>query len=166
LVGDAFFGYFFAIRQLIFVLPAAVILASFGFEVQLARHRRSALALATLFLLVSLYSDVHFLFRPREDWKKTADFISSELKPGECYTAVPQGASSFLEFFQPSLTKHECRSGEITDTAVTVAISPYATLKEIKQSRKHLLVDHFSLMLSIRGLTPYVQVWRKQAPKH
>jgi hypothetical protein len=68
IAGDLAFGYFPAIRQLIFVLTPLVLLFIAGAEVLGPKGG----LLAGAFLATCLYADVNWFLKPREDWQAAA----------------------------------------------------------------------------------------------
>ena len=92
--ADAYFGYFLAARQMIFVLvPISVLLAA-CMEV-----RRGAWLVPAALLLAMVYEDVHWIRRPGEGWQAAA----AQLKQASCTIFVPSGARTMYVFFEPQL---------------------------------------------------------------
>jgi hypothetical protein len=109
--ANAALHYFFATRQLIFIVPALALLFTKG----------AGRWLVAAFLAASLYEDVQWFRRPREDWQAAADAIQREVSQGAC--VVFQGDSTpVYEFFYPSFAQHHC-SG--TDAYTVTGTSPY-----------------------------------------
>jgi mannosyltransferase len=86
------FDYFFAIRQLVYVVPALVLLFC-------AAPRWVVAA----FLVVSLYSDMVWYRRPREDWAAASSAIAEE----RCVQFVGDSHKLFV-FFRPELAGRSC----------------------------------------------------------
>ena len=78
LIADAAFGYFPAIRQIIFVLAPLALLFTVGVEALFARWPKAALALAAALLIAGVVGNVNFFRRPREDWRAAAAVIANE----------------------------------------------------------------------------------------
>ncbi len=78
--ADAYFGYFLAARQMIFVLvPISVLIAA------CMDLRRWAFVLPVALLLAMVYEDVHWIRRPGEGWQAAA----AQLKEASCTIFVP-----------------------------------------------------------------------------
>jgi hypothetical protein len=90
------FDYFFAIRQLVYVVPALVLL--------FCAAPRWVVA---VFLVVSLYSDVAWYLRPREDWSAASDAIVAEASETACVQFVGDSQKLFV-FFRPELARRLC----------------------------------------------------------
>ena len=65
LLADWMFGYFLAMRQMIFLLAPLAILFASGLEVLAARWRMPATVYGCLSIAILVYGDVHFFARPR-----------------------------------------------------------------------------------------------------
>jgi uncharacterized membrane protein len=158
--ADAAFGYFFAIRQLIFVLPALAMLAAFGLDAYMAKHEKAAVTVVTALFLTFLYSDFRFLTRPREDWQQASKMVETEVRTGACYDPLPESSGSLFEFFYPSLARHRCAT-TAQEHETVVATSPYANLNEIEQRRTELHKAHFRLVNPNLNRQPLVQLWQR-----
>ena len=73
--ADAWFGYFLAIRQMIFVLAPLALLFTAGVE---ALPRRPAAILTAALLITLVVGNISFFRRPREDWRTAAAILASE----------------------------------------------------------------------------------------
>jgi mannosyltransferase len=93
-LANTAFDYFFAIRQLIYILPALALLL----------HGRWAIA---AFLIASIYSNIIWLIRPREDWAAASAAIATEVSRGACVQFVGDSEKLFV-FFRPDLASHLC----------------------------------------------------------
>ncbi|HEY1945505.1 MAG TPA: hypothetical protein VGG97_00755 [Bryobacteraceae bacterium] len=160
--ADAAFGYFFAIRQMIFVLPALAMLAAFGLEAYMAKHGKAAVTVVTVLFVTFLYSNFRFLTRPREDWQQASKVVETQVRAGACYVPLPESSGSLFEFFRPSLARHRC----VTTTQehrneIVVATSPYANLNEIQLRRTELHKANFRLVIRDLNQQPLVQLWQR-----
>jgi hypothetical protein len=109
--ADAYFGYFLAARQMIFVLvPISVLIAA------CAEVRRWGLLVPVALLGAMLYEDVHWIQRPGESWQAAA----AQLKEASCTIFVPTGARTMYVFYEPQL--RVCDENSLT-TAGTVALA-------------------------------------------
>ena len=103
--------YFFATRQLIFILPALALLFTLG----------GNRVLLVAFLSVSLYADVQWFRKPRENWQAAADAIDKEVTNGACVKFLNDTTPVHL-FFHPQLAEHICSAPK---DRVVIATSPY-----------------------------------------
>ena len=94
--ANSVFDYFFAVRQLIYILPAVAILFC-------VFPRKLLLG----FLILSLYSDVTWLMRPREDWSAASDAIATAVSESGCVQFVGDSRKLFA-FFRPELAARTC----------------------------------------------------------
>ncbi len=113
-VANTVFGYFFAVRQMIYVLAPLALLFVAGTE----SLRTRGWALLALFLVASVYEDVNWFHKPREDWQAAAQAIPAE----GCVQFVPKDAELMYTYFRPELAGRKCSGGE---AEVVLAISPY-----------------------------------------
>ncbi len=123
--ADQHFGYFFAIRQILFVLPPLTLLAARGLERQAQHQPRPALAGGILLLLVLFIGDIQFFRKPREDWEKAAQILQTLAQQGSCLLFVPADSEPLYEFFVPKLHHYSCKDPGTRSTTMAVAISPY-----------------------------------------
>ena len=103
------FDYFFAIRQLLYIVPVLALLLSVG-----PRYVVAA------FLVASLYADVSWYLRPREDWSAASNAVEEQTK-GNCVKFVGDSQKLFA-FFRPELAARICRPDA---TRVVLAGSTY-----------------------------------------
>jgi hypothetical protein len=122
---DFAFGYFFAIRQVIFVLPALALLASAARPV-----------LIVALLAASLVSDVRMFLGPRDDWDLAARALRDT---GECVVAVPPASMKPYTFFEPL---RACSGGE---PSAVLAVAPGADPADERRA---------VIELERRGLSP------------
>lgn len=95
-VANIAFNYFFAIRQLIYTLPALAILFS-------VKPRHFLLP----FLAAALYGDVSWYLRPREDWSAASNAIAAAVPERGCVQFVGDSQKLFV-FFRPELAARTC----------------------------------------------------------
>ena len=122
---DFAFGYFFAIRQAIFVLPALALLASAGRPV-----------LIVPLLAASLVSDVRMFLRPRDDWALAARTLRAT---GSCIVTVPPTSLGLYTFFEP------LRACSGNEPSAVLAVTPGAASADEQQA---------AIELDRRGLAP------------
>jgi uncharacterized membrane protein len=128
LLADVMFGYFLAIRQMIFVLAPLAILCAAGWEVLMARRRIPAAIYGCLLLSILVYEDFEFFARPREDWQAASNLLAQEINQGRCAIFLPADSDRLYEFFNPDVSNRACPSDLTTARAVTVAVSPYESI--------------------------------------
>jgi 4-amino-4-deoxy-L-arabinose transferase-like glycosyltransferase len=123
LTADVAFGYFVAIRQMIFALPALCILAAEGLSLLPLAPRAALLA-------VLLFCDVRLITRPHEDWAAAAHSARTLLAVADCAVVAPANLAELYEFFEPSLKHRRCRDyPRDVDTALAIT-SPYTSAPE------------------------------------
>jgi len=115
--SNAALHYFFATRQLIYVLPALALLFTLGAE----STRNYGKVLLVAFLAASLYEDIQWFRKPREDWQAAADALQREVTGGACVTFLADTTPVYL-FFHPQLAAHVCSGPQ---DRVVIATSPY-----------------------------------------
>ena len=138
LLADGLFGYFLAIRQMIFVLAPLAILFAAGLEFLIARWRMPAAIYGCLSIAILIYENVHFFARPREDWKAASNLLAQEGLQGRCAIFLPSDSARLYEFFNPDVSNRPCPSDLATARVVTVAISPYESAAAQKELQVHL----------------------------
>jgi hypothetical protein len=126
IAGDLFFGYFLAIRQMLFIVAPLALLCVLGVE---SRPRTGSILsdrFAGIVLIATLIAgDIVFLRRPREDWGAAARFLSAAAERGACLAFVPDD-STLYEFFEPRLAASHCHAGSLPQAhEVDLAINPY-----------------------------------------
>ncbi len=98
-LADYALHYFFAVRQMIFVLPAAAVLfARSGYGLLIAA-----------FLGASVYTNADWFRKPHEDWGAAADVIQREVEAGACVRFLGDSTPVY-EYFYPSLAQHRCNA--------------------------------------------------------
>jgi hypothetical protein len=128
---DAIFNYFFAERQLLFAMPALILLAAQGFE-RLARRAAWALAaifLVAIFLVSAAVTDFRQASIPRDDLASTAGAIASLLPSDACLLAQPPEQIAFYLFFHPELQTRVC-SGKVASREILAVTSVYTQPQE------------------------------------
>jgi hypothetical protein len=126
IAGDLLFGYFVAIRQVLFIVAPLALLSVLGVE---SLPRTSSLfpgRIAAIVLLATvIVGDISFLRRPREDWEAAARVLAEAANRGACLMFVPD-TSSLYEFFQPRVSEARCTTESLQRVSeVDVAINPY-----------------------------------------
>jgi len=147
---DAFFGYFLAARQMIFVLvPISVLL------IACAEVRWAWLVPVALFIAM-VYEDVHWIRRPGEGWQAAA----SQLKAADCSIFAPSGTRTLYLFFEPRL--RECDENTLTTAgAVVLAMSPDQPESLAAVARRKLDLAGFHKVADLRSADPRVELYRR-----
>jgi uncharacterized membrane protein len=125
LAADAAFGYFFAIRQFLFLLPGLVLLAVEGLRSVYKRHTSHAWLVGTAVLCLAVWNDAGLFRKPREDWASAARMM--ERAGVDCVTVVPESSLALYRFFAPSLRR--C-SAEREWRSMAMAVTPYSSLAD------------------------------------
>jgi uncharacterized membrane protein len=115
---DAAFNYFFADRQLLFAMPALLLLAA-----QPLRREAIAVGLVAIFLIAAAIKDFRQTVTPRDDLAATADAISAHLPPDGCIQAQPPGHIDYYLFFRPELQTRVCKADYAAPEVMLVASS-------------------------------------------
>lgn len=145
--ADLLFDYFFAIRQVILILPPLAITSSAGIELLWERKgTRVAAGCIALLVALDLAYAVRWFTKPAENWALAAATLKRSVASG-CFIALPPGSAHYYEFFQPELAAHECTSlDSFREPRVVLAIGPY--LIQTQQEKKietNLRASHYRL---------------------
>lgn len=132
--ADAWFDYFLAARQFIWVLPAVAMLAAASVE----WRPRVGFALAAILALLCVRYSVLFFTTPREDWQAAANAIEEQVRQGACLTVAPAESTALYEFFRPELRRARC-----TAPRMLLVITPYTTSDQRLAAVAALTADHF-----------------------
>jgi hypothetical protein len=115
------FGYFLAIRQFVWVLPAAAVLAAAGFE----HRRRTAAVLAVALLAVSGVKSYKYFRTVNEDWEAAARALGEAVAGAQCASVDTPDQSVLYQVFEKNLKEKQCAAPPARGRMV-LAISPYA----------------------------------------
>ena len=127
ILGNLLFHYFFATRQLFFIIPPLCLLATEGIRA-LQNGWRPVVAV-TLAAVACVY-DVRWFSHSKEDWSLPAAQARRVVVPGTCVLAVPKAAADFYRLYEPSLPFCSEHGGSKVSV---VLVAPYAT-KEQRES--------------------------------
>lgn len=152
LIADALFGYFPAIRQIIFVLAPLALLFAVGVEALFARWPKAALALAAAVLVAGVVGNVNFFRRPREDWRAAAAILASE----PCVIYSPADSGPYYSFFIPELAQRDCTG---TPARVALVISPYALNNDFAGRQRQLTDAGYVKRAEFNPATPRVEIY-------
>jgi mannosyltransferase len=125
---DATFDYFFAVRQLIHVLPALALLAAEGLRDLCARRRVLGAILVAALLGTCVVGDLRWFSRPREDWQLAASSLKA-VSQGPCVLFAPADSVDIYAFFEPDLRSRDCATQ--LQRSVILALSPYSPPSEV-----------------------------------
>lgn len=121
LLADLRFHYFFAIRQMLFVIPPLCVLAGEGLQA-LQKGWRPLVALA-LTAAACIY-DVRWFGHSNENWKLPATEARRLVTAGTCVQVTPHAAADLYRLYEPSLPFcPEEGGGKVS----VMLVSPYAT---------------------------------------
>lgn len=117
LVADAWFGYFLAARQFLWVLPPLAILAGSA-----VRRNKFGPALGGLLVAVCIWHTTQFFTRQHENWQVAAAAIHTTTCQGACLAVAPREWVGFYKFFHPDLDLEPCDSSRLI-----VVVTPYSS---------------------------------------
>jgi uncharacterized membrane protein len=137
---DAFSGYFFAVRQVLFVLPALLLLATAGLAVtRLAWWQTGLLA---IFLVASLVKDVRYLRSPGEDWPGASRALLAATGNGACAVVPSPEPKEMYQLFEPGLSGRFCDATESSGPVVIVK-SRYTLASSLEETTRALTTKGF-----------------------
>lgn len=162
IAGDLFFGYFLAIRQMLFLVAPLALLSVVGVE---SRPRTGSILsdrLVGVALLATLIvGDIAFLRRPREDWGAAAKLLEAAADRGACLMFVPDD-STLYEFFEPRLVASHCRPASLPQAhEVALAINPYDA-GQAQSAIDRLAAVGFTRMSVRNPQGPQIYVYRRR----
>ncbi len=134
LAVDAYFDYFLAARQMIFILPALVLLAVEGVKALYEWRKAAGAALLSVIVVAAYTYDTKWFSRPRENYQLAAAALRSTSANDACIMYIPAGVARVYAFFEPSLSSRTCepRQAFTGNERVVLAIAPVAPTSEIK----------------------------------
>ena len=149
--ADAYFGYFLAARQMIFVLvPISVLLVA-------CMEVRWSWVVAAL-LLAMVYEDVRWIRRPGEGWQAAAaELVVNQQKDASCTMFVPGGARTMYVFFEPQL--RTCDENTLADHG-TVALA-VSSDQASSDARQKLDRAGFRKVADLRTTDPRIELYRR-----
>lgn len=105
--ADATFNYFFAIRQVMYMLPFLLILVAEGARILWQHHRVSALALLITFAGASITKDYSYLADDTENWERLSTVLMDSAGEG-CILLPPGNTLVLYQFFRPEVQQRLC----------------------------------------------------------
>ena len=150
--ADAWFGYFLAIRQMIFVLAPLALLFTAGME---ALPCRPAWCLTVALLITLMIGNISFFRRPREDWDTAAAILANEA----CVVYSPPDSRNLYAFFVPDLARRECAPGQ--QPRVALAISPYEPKDSVTARQRQLTDSGYTERADFNPATPRIEIYTR-----
>ncbi len=140
LATDLTFGYFFAIRQIMFILVPIILLAAAGIESLLEEKRPRVLAvLLTLFAMGAMVKNVRYFSDRSEDWSAAAVALKQATDTGACLQYAGADDPRFYTFFERSLAQHICPTSAASITLIAVPSTRYTAIKDLQEKQAGLL---------------------------
>ncbi|MGJ5818026.1 glycosyltransferase family 39 protein [Paludibaculum fermentans] len=164
LAADAWFGYFFAIRQLIFILPALVILAAEGSRLLIVQHRQLGTIALTLLLLAATAGNFRHIRTKGENWALAASVLKLATDSRACALVAPRAHLALYSHFQPGLASRTCLADLTRQPVVIAATSPYTTPSEARRLWQQLSDAGFESSYHTRAGGTNIYVLRRQTP--
>ena len=150
--ADAWFGYFLAIRQMIFVLAPLALLFAAGVE---ALPRRPAAIFTAALLITLVVGNISFFRRSREDWRTAAVILANET----CIVYSPPDSRNLYAFFVPDLANRECAPGQ--QPRVALAISPYEPKDSVTERQRLLTNSGYTERADFNPATPRIEIYTR-----
>ena len=147
------FGYFFAIRQIVFVLAPLALLFAAGVE---SLEPRAGALLAAALVIATLAGNASFFRRPREDWSRAAALLAAE----QCVVYSPADSRQLYTFFLPALATRECAPASAR--RVALAVSPYIVNNPASEARRQLTGSGFAKRAELNAATPHIEVYERR----
>jgi 4-amino-4-deoxy-L-arabinose transferase-like glycosyltransferase len=118
IAADAASNYFFAVRQVLFVLPALMLLATAG----LPSVRRDwwQSGLLAVFVVASVAKDVRYFRSPGEDWPGAARALLAATSQGACAVVPSPEPREMYQLFEPGLRGRFCSASDAAGPVVIV----------------------------------------------
>jgi hypothetical protein len=165
LVTDIAARYFFASRQLIFIIPALVLFAAEGLGVLLLRRPVAGTVLLVSLTLAIVVPDARVFVNPRENWALAAEMLRTRSARGGCILVAPPEWPLYL-FFMPNLGRWRCREDLNGAQEVIWAVTPATTTSQLSETRRRLEIHGFVLDpgTQISGITRIRAFKRRAEP--
>lgn len=164
LAVDAWFGYFFAIRQLIFILPALVILSAEGSRLLLAQQPKFGAAVLAAVLLASTAHTYRHIRTQDENWALAASVLRFATNNQTCAIISPQAHLPLYSHFQPELQRRGCPSDLSRQSVIIAATSPYTTTEEARHLWQQLYSEGFENSYRTHAGGTSIYVLRRRMP--
>lgn len=159
---DWAFGYFLAIRQMIFALTPLVILFCWGVESLAESRKKLALGLAGVFFAGAVYADIQMFLRPRENWQAAATQLKAEVAQGACIIFEPADFEAYYTFFSQELSSSKCPPDGLQNyRRVAIAVSPRHYSTDLGHQEIELSNLGMSRQRNLGSVLPDVEVFTK-----
>ncbi len=125
LAADASFHYFFAIRQVIYMVPFLLLLSAEGAATLWAIPRCKPLAAAMVAVLAgaAITKDYRHLTDRNEDWNRLSRRLS-QLGADGCILIPQADDLALYEFFEPEIARELCK-GSLSSNRIVIPLHPY-----------------------------------------
>jgi 4-amino-4-deoxy-L-arabinose transferase-like glycosyltransferase len=112
LLADAWKGYFFAARQILFAAPLLVVLAGVGLWQCFEKSRGAATVLLIALCVLFIKSDVSIAATNTENWEAAANALERTSDQGYClkFAAEHLGGAALYAVYVPGLSSRVCGS--------------------------------------------------------
>lgn len=152
--ANTVFHYFFATRQVIYILPILAVLFVAGAE----KLGKPGCVLLAAFLAASLYEDVSWFRKPHENWQAAADHAASQTTPASCIQFTGDSVPIFY-YFHPEFAQRRC-TPELADRVV-LAVTPYREDQDYPSASAALAAHGLRKQSEQSFDGPRVEVWAK-----
>ena len=161
LVADYCFGYFLAVRQMIYVIVPISLLGALGIQSIMQRKVIVAKSFMGFLICACLLSSISFYMRPREDWKATSQRIRAEAEKGACVVLSPPTSAYIYRFFLPYFSQYTCPPDFINFKTVALVSSPYQAPTDRLSVEAKFAGEHWREVRRYRFNGPEVVVFQK-----
>jgi hypothetical protein len=109
LLADAQFNYFFAIRQIMYMVPFLLLIMADGITTlwERPRYRGPTAILVIVFIVASITKDYHHLTDRNEDWNRLSGALIHVVEHG-CILLPSGDDATKYSIFRPDITQHLC----------------------------------------------------------
>jgi uncharacterized membrane protein len=158
LLVDGVYGYFLAIRQMIFVVAPLSVIVALAVE----RGGRLGLVLGLAFAVAAVWNDVGLFNRPREDWRLAATILKTEVAQGACVLVYPAKSLRFYTFFLPELSQYECSNGGFErKDRIALALDPYGLRQEHFAVEQQVAKSGFFKVRELNAMGPRIEIFQR-----
>jgi 4-amino-4-deoxy-L-arabinose transferase-like glycosyltransferase len=140
LIADALFNYFFAIRQLMYLIPFLVMLSADGAAALWRRNRGVVMTLLLVFTVGSMGKNVGYLRDRNEDWQRLSEVIRGNTDAG-CVLLDDSRYEPYYALFVPEINKRICSSA--LAGRVILPVHTYSNIAAVNAARSRLVASGF-----------------------
>ncbi len=141
LLADAWFNYFFAIRQVMFGAPFLLLLAADGAAALWERRRVPALLLVLVFAGASVDKNYRYLGDRNENWDRLSAALAGAADSG-CILFPAGDSAALYEVFRPGIGRRLC--GSALAARVIVPIHSYTAPESARAAAQALSTRGFT----------------------